>query len=111
LFYVSGENSIAIVAGANLLLSEKDILNAESLITSSRVLICQLEICESITFAALALAHKHGGMYMLLYVNQLLRFLLSLCERCCSYFLLTTTNINFFWLMTGFCVPKLTEFL
>ena len=64
--YVVGENSIAIVAGANLLLSEQDILNAETLIASSRVLICQLEICKSVTFAALELAHKHGGVYELL---------------------------------------------
>ena len=68
---VSGENSIVIVAGANLLLSERDILSAETLIASSRVLICQLEICKSITFAALALARKHGGVCMLLCVKQL----------------------------------------
>jgi len=70
--YVSGENSIAIVAGANLLLSEQDILSAETLIASSRVLICQLEICKDITFAALELAHKHGGVFVVLCVKQLI---------------------------------------
>jgi len=80
LFYVSGENSISIVAGANLLLSEQDILNAEILIASSRVLICQLEICKSTTFAALALAHKHGGKFVLMYSKQLTDTrLLALC--------------------------------
>jgi len=60
--YVVGENSIVIVAGANLLLTEQDLLNAESLIASSKVLVCQLEICSGVTFAALELAHKHGGV-------------------------------------------------
>jgi len=63
--YMSGENSIVIVPGANFLLTEQDILNAETFIASSKVLICQLEICRSVTFAALDLAHKHGGILML----------------------------------------------
>jgi len=62
--YVVGENSIVIVPGANFLLNEQDILNAETLIASSKVLICQLEICNSVTFAALDVAHKHGGMFV-----------------------------------------------
>jgi len=62
--FVAGENSIVIVPGANFLLTEQDILNAETLIASSKVLVCQLEICRSVTFAALDLAHKHGGMFV-----------------------------------------------
>lgn len=61
---VAGENSIVIVAGANLLLTEQDILDAETLIASSKVLVCQLEICSSVTFAALELAHKRGGVLL-----------------------------------------------
>ena len=60
--YIAGDNSIVIVSGANLLLTEQDILNAEALIASSKVLICQLEISATVTFAALELAHKHGGV-------------------------------------------------
>lgn len=66
--HVAGENSIVIVAGANLLLTEQDILNAETLIASSKVLICQLEICSNVTFATLRLARKHGGVLMLVYL-------------------------------------------
>jgi len=57
-----------IVAGANLLLSEQDIRNATSVIASSKVLICQLEICSSVSFAALELAHNRGGKHIVLYV-------------------------------------------
>jgi len=62
--FFTGENSIVIVPGANFLLTEQDILNAETLIASSKVLICQLEICSSVSFDALKLAHKHGGMFV-----------------------------------------------
>jgi len=62
--YMTGENSIVIVPGANFLLTVHDILNAEAFIASSKVLICQLEISRSVTFAALDLAHKHGGTFM-----------------------------------------------
>ena len=65
LLYLAGENAIVIVAGANMLLTVQDIHNAATLIASSKVLICQLEIDRSVTFAALALAHKHGGRYAL----------------------------------------------
>ena len=58
---VLGQNSIVIVAGANLLLNEKDLVLAEDLIKSSKVLVCQLEIPHETTLAALKLARKHGG--------------------------------------------------
>jgi len=79
-----------VVAGANLLLSEQDILNAETLIASSKVLICQLEICSSVTFATLELAHRHGGPFMSLicslmyktadYISKFLRAIFTCIE-------------------------------
>ncbi|KAK3576330.1 hypothetical protein CHS0354_039736 [Potamilus streckersoni] len=56
----AGQNSIVIVPGANLLLSEEDVYAAKSLITSSKVVICQLEINPQTTLAALKLAKKFG---------------------------------------------------
>ena len=58
---LSGQNSIVIVAGANLLLNEKDLVLAEDLIKSSKVLVCQLEIPHETTLAALKMARKHCG--------------------------------------------------
>lgn len=55
----SGQNSIIIVAGANMHLSEADIAAAESIIKDAKVLICQLEISPASTLAALRLAKKH----------------------------------------------------
>ena len=57
----AGQNSIIIVSGANLLLSEKDVMDAEPVIKGCRVLLCQLEISSSTTLAALKLAKKHNG--------------------------------------------------
>lgn len=59
-----GENSIVIVSGANDKLSPADVEGAEALISSAAVVICQLEVPPETTLAALALAKKHGGMYM-----------------------------------------------
>ena len=56
-----GENSIVIVPGANLLLSEEDLTSAEALVSSSKVIVCQLEISPTVSLAALKMAKKHGG--------------------------------------------------
>ena len=57
----AGENSIVIVSGANDKLSPTDVKNAEPLISSASVLICQLEVPPETSLAALTLAKKHGG--------------------------------------------------
>ena len=55
----SGENFIIVSGGANRKFSPQDVLNAEDVIKSADILICQLEIpMESVT-AALRLAKKH----------------------------------------------------
>ena len=57
----TGQNCIIIVAGANLLLSEKDIHNAEDMIAKAKVMVCQLEVKPEVTLEALKIARKHGG--------------------------------------------------
>jgi sugar/nucleoside kinase (ribokinase family) len=74
-----GENAIVIVAGANSLLTEQDVVDAESLISSSTVVICQLETKPSVSLAALKLARKHGGKVLL--VLQYWQLLVSLWLR------------------------------
>ena len=59
-----GENSIVIVSGANSKLSPADVAQAESLISSAAVVICQLEVPPETSLAALALAKKHGGTFI-----------------------------------------------
>ena len=59
--FIVGENSIVIISGANLELSEDDVSEAEMLIGSAKVVVCQLEIRPNVTLAALRLARKHGG--------------------------------------------------
>ncbi|KAJ8308714.1 hypothetical protein KUTeg_013588 [Tegillarca granosa] len=54
------QNSIIVVLGANLFLSEEDINAAESFISSSKIVVCQLEIKPETTLAALKLAKKHN---------------------------------------------------
>jgi len=54
-----GQNSIVIVAGANLLLTPEDVMEADGLIKQAQVLICQLETSEESTLAALKLARAH----------------------------------------------------
>lgn len=56
----SGQNSIVIVPGANLLLDEGDLQWAESLIQGSKVIVCQLEVAPQVTLAALKMARKLG---------------------------------------------------
>ena len=59
---VSGQNAIIIVSGANLRLDESDVAQAEELLATSKVLVCQLEIRPETTLAALTLAKKHKGL-------------------------------------------------
>ena len=59
-----GQNSIIIVAGANLDLTEQDIYDAEAAIAKASVVVCQLEIRQEITLLALKLAKKHGGYFV-----------------------------------------------
>ncbi|KAK7488622.1 hypothetical protein BaRGS_00020075 [Batillaria attramentaria] len=54
-----GQNSIVIVAGANLLLSEQDVAAAESVISKAKVVVCQLEVPPATSLAALKLAKSH----------------------------------------------------
>lgn len=56
----TGQNSIVIVPGANLLLSEQDLMSAESLVSSSKVVVCQLEISIGMSLLALKMAKKHN---------------------------------------------------
>ena len=56
-----------IVSGANDKLSPADVEEAESLISSAAVVICQLEVPPKTTLAALTLAKKHGGICMFLF--------------------------------------------
>jgi len=56
----SGNNAIIVAAGANDLLTPKDIEAAHSAITSAQVLICQWEIPLETTLAALRIARKQN---------------------------------------------------
>ncbi|XP_055880344.1 ribokinase-like isoform X2 [Biomphalaria glabrata] len=55
-----GSNCIVIVPGANNLLSVDDVNQAEALISSSKLVVCQNEIPQETTLAALKLAKKCG---------------------------------------------------
>ncbi|CAL1530393.1 unnamed protein product [Lymnaea stagnalis] len=55
-----GSNCIVIVPGANNLLDANDVADAEDLIKSSKLVVCQNEIPQETTLAALKLAKKHG---------------------------------------------------
>jgi len=56
----SGQNSIAVVLGANNHLTAEDIRRAESKISKAKVVVCQLEVTEEASLEALKLAKKHG---------------------------------------------------
>lgn len=56
----NGSSAIIIVSGANLLLTPQEIEQAEEVIKSSKVMICQLEVTQEATLAALRIAKKHG---------------------------------------------------
>ena len=64
----TGENSIVIVSGANDILSEDDVRNAKSVILSSSVCVCQLEINPEVTHYTLSIAKKAGGILCMLQV-------------------------------------------
>lgn len=70
--YSSGENSIIIVPGANLLLQGDDILAVEDLIRSSKVVVCQLEVGLSATLETLKLAKKHNGRDINIFCRMLI---------------------------------------
>ncbi|MCK5674717.1 MAG: ribokinase [Spirochaetales bacterium] len=55
-----GKNSIIIVTGANDLLSVDNIQSAKSTISSSKVLVCQMEIPVEISISALKIAKEAG---------------------------------------------------
>lgn len=61
-FSIQGENSIVIISGANLHLSEDDVKAAKDIITCASVLVCQLEIRPEVTQMALSIAKKAGGI-------------------------------------------------
>lgn len=63
-FYFPGQNAIVIVSGANLKLTETDVQRSEGLISSARVVVCQLEIKPDVTITALKLAKKHNGNFL-----------------------------------------------
>lgn len=56
----SGENCIVVVLGANLLLTVDHVKQAEKIIASSKVLLCQFEIEPSVSLEAMKIARKHG---------------------------------------------------
>ena len=59
----AGQNSIVIVAGANLLLSEQDVSAAAEMISQAKVVVCQLEVPPTTSLAALTLAKSQGGQF------------------------------------------------
>lgn len=59
------------MSGANDILSEGDIKNAKSVISSSSVCVCQLEINPEVTHYTLSLAKKAGGEYCRKYNVQI----------------------------------------
>ena len=58
----AGENSIIIVAGANMHMTEEDVNEAEELIKKADLVVCQGEISVEATKQALKLARKHKGI-------------------------------------------------
>uniref|UniRef100_UPI00358F446E ribokinase n=1 Tax=Myxine glutinosa TaxID=7769 RepID=UPI00358F446E len=55
-----GQNSIVIVAGANLFLRPEDVGRLEEALVSSKVLVCQLEVRPETTARALRFARRRG---------------------------------------------------
>lgn len=56
-----GSSAIVIVSGANLLLTPEEVTAAEEVIKSAKVMVCQLEVTQEATLAALRLAKQHKG--------------------------------------------------
>jgi len=73
----AGENAIVVVPGANNHLTVEDVRNVESLIMSSSVLMCQLEVPVATTLEALKLGKKHGGIVVTRYKITLTCFVLQ----------------------------------
>ena len=61
----TGDNSIVIVSGANDILSMDDVVNAKSVVLSSSVCVCQLEIDPQVTHFTLSAAKQAGGVFHL----------------------------------------------
>ena len=59
----SGENAIVIIPGANSNLTPSDVTRAKETINKAKVLICQLEVPNETTLAALRLAKSCGGKF------------------------------------------------
>lgn len=57
------------MSGANLLLSEAEVVAAEKVIAGARVMVCQLEVKPEVTLCALQLGKKHGGVYVCMCVT------------------------------------------
>lgn len=55
-----GNNMITVASGANMLLSPADVMRAEAVIASSKVLVLQLEVPIETVEAAIAVARRHG---------------------------------------------------
>lgn len=60
-----GNNMITVASGANMLLTPDDVMRAEAVIASSRVLLLQLEVPTETVEAAIAMAHRHDVMVVL----------------------------------------------
>lgn len=61
----AGENAIVIVAGANLLLSDKELHQALPAMSRAKVLVCQLEINAQTSLQALRMAQENKGQWWL----------------------------------------------
>lgn len=57
----AGENAIVIVAGANMLLGDAELLKMQGALSHAKVLICQLEISPDTSLKALRAAREHHG--------------------------------------------------
>merc|ERR1740130_1552507 len=61
----AGQNQIAVVMGANDLITLEDIENARPLIAGAAILVSQLEIPVEVTLAAMRIAHEEGTVNFL----------------------------------------------
>ena len=60
-YQLAGENAIVIVAGANMLLSNKELQKALPAISRAKVMVCQLEINPQTSLQALQMAQESKG--------------------------------------------------
>lgn len=61
----AGNNMITVASGANMLLSPEDVMRAEAVIASSKVLVLQLEVPTETVEAAIGVARRHDVMVVL----------------------------------------------